>query len=374
MRNSRIYNIDMVRGDTLSFGFEVDGIDNLDTAFFTCKRNADDTEYLFQKRLGYGIYADQEGKYGVRIAPEDTQNIDPGLYYYDVEVGVNNDIFTILEGRLKIVQDITSRGDKSSTIVEWGNVNGDIADQIDLQEALNEKANIEDLSAVATSGSYTDLSNTPNLSTVASTGSYNDLSDRPSIPAKTSDLTNDSKFVASTSLANVAFSGTYYALSNTPTIPNKTSQLINDSNFVARSSLAYVAISGSYSDLSDKPKIPQEYVLYDAGSNFATSNFTLNDSIDNYKKIGISYCETDTTSVRGYTEFLVDSALSSRYHEVSAPLTVRSGSEFFDIYIARLRFAGDTVTFIGKGSCQLTTSGISFGTNGCGVKKVIGFK
>lgn len=39
-----------------------------------------------------------------------------------------------------------------------------------------------DLATVATTGSYNDLSNKPSLATVATTGSYNDLSNRPTIP------------------------------------------------------------------------------------------------------------------------------------------------------------------------------------------------
>lgn len=46
------------------------------------------------------------------------------------------------------------------------------------------------------SGNYNDLSNKPTLATVATSGNYNDLSNKPSIPTKTSDLTNDSNFVA----------------------------------------------------------------------------------------------------------------------------------------------------------------------------------
>lgn len=40
------------------------------------------------------------------------------------------------------------------------------------------------------------------------------------------------------------------------TVPTKTSDLTNDSNFVASTSLATVATSGSYNDLSNKPTIP----------------------------------------------------------------------------------------------------------------------
>ena len=101
------YNISMVRGNTLSFAFEVEGIDSLSAAYFSCKINWDDTNYVFQKSLGSGISLVENGKYRVRVAPQDTENIEVGYYYYDLEIGANGDIFTILRGRLKIDQDIT---------------------------------------------------------------------------------------------------------------------------------------------------------------------------------------------------------------------------------------------------------------------------
>ena len=73
------------------------------------------------------------------------------------------------------------------------------------------------------------------------------------IPTKTSQLTNDSDLVISTELSSVAFSGNYNDLTNKPTIPTTTSQLTNDSEFITRSSLSSVAFSGNYNDLTDKP-------------------------------------------------------------------------------------------------------------------------
>lgn len=359
MANYITKNLQMVVGDTESFGFELSdsqgGAITLNTAYFSCKNNAQDSTYVFQKSLNDGITAAGNNQFIVRIAPQDTVLLNPGQYWYDLEIGVDDDIFTIFRGVLELVPEITSANSIIYKNVEWGNIIGALSDQTDLQDVLNAKADSENLSAVATSGVY------------------NDLLDKPTIPTKTSDLTNDSKFVPSTNLANVAFNGYYYALSGLPTIPNKTSQLINDSNFVARSAFSNVAFSGRYSDLSDKPTVIQEYDLYETTGSYTTVDFTLSDSIMNYKKIGISYC-VEGTAERGYTEFLVDSALSSSYHEISIPLVVRSGSEIFDIYAGRLRFAGNEATFIGKGYCRLSTSGISFGTVGCGVKKVIGFK
>lgn len=103
--------ITMVRGDTVSFGMEIEDQDglpfNIDTAFFTCKKNCDDTESVFQKSMNHGITKAGDGQYIVRIAPEDTHNIEVGKYFYDVQVGAINDVYTIMRGVLEIEQNVT---------------------------------------------------------------------------------------------------------------------------------------------------------------------------------------------------------------------------------------------------------------------------
>lgn len=146
------------------------------------------------------------------------------------------------------------------------------------------------------------IKNKPSLAAVATSGSYNDLSDKPDIPTKTSDLVNDSGFTNDyTELTNkpdlkpVATSGSYNDLADKPTIPtvgtgtltvkknteilgtfnanatenveiqtpDKLSQFTNDMGYTNnyneltnKPNLATVATSGSYNDLSDKPTIP----------------------------------------------------------------------------------------------------------------------
>ena len=123
---------------------------------------------------------------------------------------------------------------------------------------------------------------TTDLSTIATTGSYNDLTNKPTIPTKISQLNNDSNFISSipseyvtetelnakgyltehqsltdyakktdlhnhdnkTVLDNITqdkfdswdnkseFSGSYNDLTDKPTIPSKTSQLTNDSGYL----------------------------------------------------------------------------------------------------------------------------------------------
>lgn len=92
------------------------------------------------------------------------------------------------------------------------------ADTATVQAALDDKVNSADLAAIATTGSYNDLTDVPHYSTVATTGSYADLSGKPV-------------------LSTVASSGTYADLTGKPT-------------------LSTVSSTGSYNDLSDKPTIP----------------------------------------------------------------------------------------------------------------------
>ena len=101
-------NITMVKGDTLSFGMEFEGLDqDLSAAYFSCKMDYTDDEYAFQKALNDGITKVSTGKYRVRIAPADTADLDAGLYRYDLQISVNSDVFTLMRGVLDIQEEVT---------------------------------------------------------------------------------------------------------------------------------------------------------------------------------------------------------------------------------------------------------------------------
>lgn len=105
-------NLFMVRGDTFRFKLEIEGLEtDLSGAYFSCKKNKDDIAYIFQKSLGDGITkledTDTSKIYEVVVAPEDTENVDEGNYFYDLQIEVNGDIFTPLLAILKIEKDVT---------------------------------------------------------------------------------------------------------------------------------------------------------------------------------------------------------------------------------------------------------------------------
>lgn len=106
-------NLEMTKGDTFTFGIEIKDLGQvLETAYFSVKNNYDDTTPIFQKSIGNGIELDhidvEDYYYSVRIAPNDTKNLEPKKYYYDLEINVNNDTFTLLKGILDISFDISN--------------------------------------------------------------------------------------------------------------------------------------------------------------------------------------------------------------------------------------------------------------------------
>ena len=106
-----------VKGDTYSSALTIENLGQaLDNAYFTCRDSLNDnSQALFVKSLSSGITQveyDEENdirKYAIRIAPADTEDLQSGTYYYDLEIGVNSDIFTIMKGKFIIEQD-SSRG------------------------------------------------------------------------------------------------------------------------------------------------------------------------------------------------------------------------------------------------------------------------
>lgn len=104
-------NITMVRGDTLCFDVEV--TDNygetltVDSADFTCKKNPNGEENIFHKSLGAGIEQD-DGLLIVRVDPNDTKEVEAGRYFYDMQIGIGTDVYTLMIGILAIEQDVTN--------------------------------------------------------------------------------------------------------------------------------------------------------------------------------------------------------------------------------------------------------------------------
>ena len=112
----QITNITMVQGDTLAIGVEIEGItDDLDTSYFSCKSYLSQENYTFQVSLGDGIekvgYTEDSVFYEVRIPPEMTEDLEAGKYFYDWDIGLDDDVFTIMRGCLYIEEAVTRRAE-----------------------------------------------------------------------------------------------------------------------------------------------------------------------------------------------------------------------------------------------------------------------
>lgn len=106
-------NIRHVKGDTFSSALTIEELgQDLDSIYFTCRDTLNDnSSILFEKSLNNGITLveyDKENdirKYAIRINPDDTKEIQSGIYFYDLQISVNRDVFTIMKGRFILEQE-----------------------------------------------------------------------------------------------------------------------------------------------------------------------------------------------------------------------------------------------------------------------------
>lgn len=112
--NAITQNIDMVKGDTLAFNFELQGLEgnNPDAITFSCSEHYDDAP-LFTADLSDGItleeYNDEKdiALYSVKIAPNKTESLNLNRYYYDLELKIDEDVITLMRGRLTLLYEVT---------------------------------------------------------------------------------------------------------------------------------------------------------------------------------------------------------------------------------------------------------------------------
>ena len=105
--------LSMIRGDTLTIGFEIDNLsEDLDEVYFSCRTAFGASDYIFQVSLtgqsvNGSVTKESDGKYRVRVAPIATANLTPGQYVYDLEFEYGDDVLTPLIGSLKIDYGVT---------------------------------------------------------------------------------------------------------------------------------------------------------------------------------------------------------------------------------------------------------------------------
>ena len=109
-------DISMIRGDTMSFSFQLKGLGGQrpEDIKFTCKETIEDEEPLFTCVLNESIteisYDPDKDllTYRVRVRPYQTAELDLGRFYYDLELKVNGGIITLMTGRFSLEPEITT--------------------------------------------------------------------------------------------------------------------------------------------------------------------------------------------------------------------------------------------------------------------------
>lgn len=111
-------DLEMIRGDTLTMQIRVSDEDdsylNLTSAaiIFMAKENItdDDLDAKIAKSVGSGITIDEatNGLFTVVLSPSDTEDLDAGNYYYDIEVtDASSNVYTVMIGLLTLIADVT---------------------------------------------------------------------------------------------------------------------------------------------------------------------------------------------------------------------------------------------------------------------------
>lgn len=109
-RNSITQNIylEMVRGDTLGLGLEFTNLDaTIDEVVMTCRPAFGSGTVTFFGSLTGGEVTVDGGRIYINIPPERTASLTPGMYVYDVEITVGDDVVTPLIGNLRILYGVT---------------------------------------------------------------------------------------------------------------------------------------------------------------------------------------------------------------------------------------------------------------------------
>ena len=101
----RIFNVK--RGDQFSFTITFTNLqEDLTTFVLGVKENYSDTQMLITKSLGNGITKIGAGKYKVDFSPEDTAQLEPAIYVYDLRFTLDTVVFTPLSGNLNIEETV----------------------------------------------------------------------------------------------------------------------------------------------------------------------------------------------------------------------------------------------------------------------------
>lgn len=110
-------NIDMVRGDSLNFNFQLQGLgsraeyEGLDITFtvaenYNASAAIEVTDGAGIELIEYDVTKDI-ATFGLSVAPNMTSELDLARYYYDLQINHNGEVITLMRGRFTVVYDVS---------------------------------------------------------------------------------------------------------------------------------------------------------------------------------------------------------------------------------------------------------------------------
>lgn len=114
--NAITQDIDMIRGDTLAFNFQLQGLgsrsvyEGLVVTFAVAEHYDDESIIEIFNDNGIELeYYDRVADvatFSVSVAPNYTKTLDLNRYYYDLQIKDTNNVITLMRGRLTIKWDV----------------------------------------------------------------------------------------------------------------------------------------------------------------------------------------------------------------------------------------------------------------------------
>lgn len=108
--NAFYQDIDMVKGDTMAFNLQLKGLQEAEpTIVFSCSESYNDAPIFTVDTEDGGITLesyDSESDtalYAVLVAPDKTEDMALGRYYYDLELTLDDNVVTLMRGRLTLL-------------------------------------------------------------------------------------------------------------------------------------------------------------------------------------------------------------------------------------------------------------------------------
>jgi len=213
--------------------------------------------------------------------------------------------------------------------------------------ALGNRLRVDTAAQGLTSTQKSNAKTNLGLSAVASTGAYSDLTGTPTIPTNNNELTNGAGYITdytvtqgdvtahqaalSITESQITDLGSYITASSTDTLTNKSgniSQWTNDSG--------YSTFSGSYTDLTNKPTIPTNNNQLTNGAGYLTS-------------VAFADVTSKPTTIAGYG---ITDAFDGAYSSLSGTPTIPSALTDLSITDGS---NGQVLTTDGAGNFTFTT-------------------